>query len=259
MTASLPQYEIRHCHAIDEFRQCVELQKSVWRFEDRDLIPVRMFVVARKVEGQVIAAFAPSGAMMGFCLAIPGMHGSRSYLHSHMLAVRPEYRRTGVGQQLKWEQRREAMARGISLIEWTFDPLEWMNAMLNLHRLGAVARRYIPNLYGISSSPLHRGLPTDRLVAEWWLGSPRVKAAEAGRPLLTAAAARLEFSLDHSIEGLGGSEPTHIVQQKLRAGLQEAFAGGLLACDFRTDQAGLGSYLLAAADAAGLEEAVTKG
>src|SRR5690242_7173290 len=117
MPSSPPQFELRHCHTLDEFRQCVDLQRSVWKFDDRDLIPVRMFVVARKVEGQVIGAFAPDGSLAGFCLAIPALRGSVSYLHSHMLAVLPEYRRAGLGQKLKWEQRRDALARGIKLIE----------------------------------------------------------------------------------------------------------------------------------------------
>src|ERR1041385_6901912 len=99
-----------------------------------------------------------------------------------MLGVLPEFRRGGLGLRLKLEQRRQTLARGINLIEWTFDPLEWKNAIFNLDRLGAIARRYVPNQYGISSSPLHRGLPTDRLVAEWWLDSPRVLACIEEKP-----------------------------------------------------------------------------
>lgn len=254
MSGNDPQYEIRHCHTVEEFRQCVELQKAVWQFEDRDLIPVRMFVVARKVEGQVIAAFTAAGEMAGFCLAIPALHGAQIYLHSHMLAVLPEHRRSGVGQRLKWEQRREALARGIELIEWTFDPLEWKNAILNLNRLGAIARRYVPNIYGISSSPLHRGLPTDRLVAEWWLRSPRVAAVEAGHPLPTVEAGMIEFTLNHTIDGLAGSEATGSVQEKLRARLRESFAAGLVVSDFKVGDAGRGRYILVQADAVGLRE-----
>lgn len=252
MTNAAMDYEIRHCHTVEEFRQCVDLQKTVWRFEDRDLIPVRMFVVARKVEGQVIAAFAPGGAIMGFCLAIPALHGAQVYLHSHMLAVLPEYRRTGVGQRLKWEQRREALARGIKLIEWTFDPLEWMNATLNLNRLGAIARRYVPNLYGISSSPLHRGLPTDRLVAEWWLESPRVSAAAGdAKPPHRRAEDAVVFSLEHSIDGHGGTPTTLSVQSQLRSSLEHAFQRGLVVSEFRTEGLGQGRYVLSTPDEAG--------
>ena len=72
-------------------------------------------------------------------------------------------------------QREDALARGFELMEWTFDPLEIKNAYLNIERLGAIARRYNVNQYGITSSPLQGGLPTDRLVAEWWLKSKRVE------------------------------------------------------------------------------------
>src|SRR6202012_2433270 len=97
------------------------------------------------------------------------------YLHSHMLAVLPEYRNAGLGRRLKLAQRDDALSRGFDLMEWTFDPLEIKNAYFNLERLGAIARRYNVNQYGITSSPLQGGLPTDRLVAEWWLKSKRVE------------------------------------------------------------------------------------
>jgi predicted GNAT superfamily acetyltransferase len=249
MSSPALQFEIRHCHRVEEFRECVELQRSVWNFDDRDLIPVRMFVVARKVEGQVIAAYAPDGAMAGFCLAIPALRGNFVYLHSHMLAVLPEHRRAGLGKRLKWEQRREALARGIKLIEWTFDPLEWQNAALNLNRLGAIARRYIHNLYGISSSPLHRGLPTDRLVAEWWLDSARVRAASNGQTGdQLGADARISFPLRHLSEGGVDVPATADVQQQLREKLEQAFAAQKGAMGFVSDTPGHGVYLIGPVD-----------
>src|SRR5512146_2460491 len=104
------------------------------------------------------------------------MRGRHSYLHSHMMGVRESYRNAGLGRRVKLFQREDALARGFELIEWTFDPLEIKNAFLNLERLGAIARRYYVNQYGIFSSPLQGGLPTDRLGAEWWLKSKRVEA-----------------------------------------------------------------------------------
>src|SRR5207248_5975947 len=114
--------------------------------------------------------------VVGFGLSIPGYRDGRSYLHSHMLAVRQNYRNAGLGRRIKLFQRDDALARGFGLIEWTFDPLEIKNAYLNIERLGAIARRYNINQYGASFSPLQGGLPTDRLVAEWWLRSKRVEA-----------------------------------------------------------------------------------
>src|SRR5262249_40987063 len=115
--------------------------------------------------------------LVGFTLALAAIRNGGAYLHSHMTRVGAAYRDRGVGRLLKLFQREEALGRGINLIEWTFDPLETRNAHFNLNRRGAHCRRYLPNLYGVTSSPLHRNIPTDRLVAEWKLDSPRVLAA----------------------------------------------------------------------------------
>ncbi len=166
---------IRKCHDLDEMTACVALQKEVWKFTDAELMPLRMFVVAEKIGGQVIGAF-DNGKLAAFALAVPGARGGHSYLHSQMLAVRDGYRDAGLGRQIKLFQREDALARGFELIEWTFDPLEIKNAYLNIERLGAIARRYNVNQYGTTSSPLQGGLPSDRLVAEWWLKSKRVES-----------------------------------------------------------------------------------
>jgi predicted GNAT superfamily acetyltransferase len=165
---------IRNCQGLNELRACVSLQKEVWGFSDAELVPLRMFVVAEKIGGQVIGAFDGT-ELAGFALAVPGIRGGHSYLHSHMLAVRKKSRNAGLGQRIKLFQREDALARGFELIEWTFDPLEIKNAYLNIEKLGAIARRYTVNQYGITTSPLQAGLPTDRLVAEWWLKSKRVE------------------------------------------------------------------------------------
>jgi len=163
----------------EQFREAVGVQTTIWGFSDIDLLPVRFFVVASKIGGQVFGAY-DCGRMVAFCLAIPGLKADgKAYLHSHMLGVLPEYRNTGLGRRLKMHQREDALARGIELIEWTFDPLEVKNAYFNIARLGAIVRRYTRNQYGITSSPLTGGLPTDRCVAEWWIARPRVRGAVA--------------------------------------------------------------------------------
>src|SRR6266536_6181462 len=172
--AATDSVTVRKCEALDEMRACFALQKEVWNFSDAELVPVRMFVLATKIGGHVIGAF-DRGDLIGFAVAFPGMRGGHSYLHSHMLAVRHQFRNAGLGRRLKLFQREEALARGIDLIEWTFDPLEIKNAYLNIEKLGAIARRYNINQYGITSSPLQGGLPSDRLIAEWWLKSRRVE------------------------------------------------------------------------------------
>jgi predicted GNAT superfamily acetyltransferase len=114
---------IRRCQGRDELRACVALQKEIWNFSDAELVPLRMFVVAEKVGGQVMGAF-DGGEMVGFALSVPGTRSGHIYLHSHMLAVRKDHRNGGLGRRLKLLQREDALARGIELIEWTFDPLE---------------------------------------------------------------------------------------------------------------------------------------
>jgi predicted GNAT superfamily acetyltransferase len=180
---------VRSCTRLAEFEECVRMQQIVWG-EDL-VVPSAMFVVAVEVGGQVLGAFAGE-RLAGFTMAVPGIHRNKIFLHSHMTAVLEEFRDRGVGRMLKLFQRDEALARGITLVEWTYDPLQLKNARFNLVRLGAVVRRYIPNFYGITDSPLHAGLPTDRLVAEWHLDSARVRNILAGEtPVSGADAVRI--------------------------------------------------------------------
>ena len=251
---------IRRCESLDDFRQCVAVQQAVWGFDDRDLIPVRMFVVAQSIEGQILGAFEPSGRLVGFSLAVPALKGSTVYLHSHMLGLLAEYRRQGLGRRLKFEQRREALERGINLIEWTFDPLELKNASFNLERLGAIVRCYRPNVYGLSSSRFQRGLPTDRLVAEWWLNSERViaratektaaksSAHPGGAGGMDAAISR-RITVPLTSEGaVAGNididkEGPAALQAQLREQFQQAFAAGLAVVGFEFIEE-KGAYLL---------------
>ena len=167
---------IRKCCTLEDFHACVALQREIWDEQDLELAPSTMFVVASITGGQVLGAFDRE-KLVGFTMAVAGVRQGAPYLHSHQTGVNAAYRDRGVGRMLKLFQREEALARGIRLVEWTFDPLEMKNAHFNLNRLGAICRRYLPDLYGITTSPLHRGIETDRLVADWQLDSPRVIAA----------------------------------------------------------------------------------
>ncbi|MGH9671384.1 MAG: GNAT family N-acetyltransferase [Terriglobales bacterium] len=246
MSAPPDTISIRMCHSFDELNACVELQRDVWGFSDLDLVPLRLFVVAEKIGGQVIGAFDGTD-LVGFALSIPGSRSGHPYLHSHMLAVRESHRNAGLGRRIKLVQREDALARGFELIEWTFDPLEIKNAHLNLERLGAIARRYNLNQYGISSSPLQGGLPTDRLVAEWWLRSRRVeKLLEAGaRPEFQvegAVSVPAEISTWKASEADRGR--AHEVQTHNREEFLKAFSEGLAALGYERDAAGNGKFLL---------------
>lgn len=243
---STDNIELRRCHSVEEFRACVALQKEVWNFSDLELVPLRMFVVADKVGGQVMGAFDGT-EMVGFALSLPGTRTGHVYLHSHMLAVRKAYRNIGLGRRLKLMQREEALTRGIELIEWTFDPLEIKNAYLNVEKLGAIARRYNINQYGITSSPLQGGLPSDRLIAEWWLKSKRVESllASGNRP---PVAAELSISVPAQIYEWKAAPETRDrakqVQERNREQFLEAFAKGLAVLEYDRDAAGDGKFVL---------------
>ena len=236
--------EVRQLTTQPEFVDAVRLQKTIWGFEDVELLPVRLFVVASKIGGHVFGAY-DAGRMIGFCLAIPGLKpGGKYYLHSHMLGVLPEYRNGGVGRMLKLAQRTESLARDIPLLEWTFDPLEIKNAYFNMQRLGAVVRRYVLNQYGTTSSHLHGGLPTDRCVAEWWLSSSRVEAILAGTPFNGGPIqARIAVPADIAEIRVSNSARAREIQQRVSDQFLEYFAKGLAVIAFeRTADAG--TYLL---------------
>jgi predicted GNAT superfamily acetyltransferase len=234
-----------------DFERCVEIQIAVWGYSDGDLIPKRMFIVAESIGGQVIGAFddaQPTGStIVGFAMSLPGHRAGRAYLHSHMLAVLPEYRNAGLGRRLKLAQRDDALARGIELMEWTFDPLEIKNAHLNIARLGAIARRYRRDFYGPSTSPLQGGLPTDRLVAEWWLGSPRVRRiVDEETPevveivgKIDVPAAVYDWKRDPNQRKLAEQ-----IQTRNRLSLESAFARGLSVTGYERSPQGDGRFLL---------------
>jgi predicted GNAT superfamily acetyltransferase len=237
---------IRHCHGLDELRACVGLQKEIWNFSEAELVPLRVFVVAEKVGGQVMGAF-DGDEMIGFALSVPGTRSGQVYLHSHMLAVRSEYRNGGLGRRLKLLQREDALARGIELIEWTFDPLEIKNSCLNIEKLGAIARRYHVNQYGMTSSPLQGGLPSDRLIAEWWLRSKRVETLLAtGRNPPFNPQASIEvpsqiYEWKATAETRGKAQQ---VQERNREEFLQRFATGLAVLGYTRDAEGSGKFLL---------------
>ena len=253
--------EIRNCRGFDEMEACVQLQIETWGYDKSDVTARKTFMLAQKIGGQVIGAFdselaagqpgAQAKALVGFAMSLPGIKqtesGPQPYLHSHMLAVRSSHRNRGLGAQLKWEQRREALSRGIKRMEWTFDPLVIPNAFLNIHRLGAIASAYLVDFYGVSSSRLQGGLPTDRLLAEWELDSPRVKATLAQRP---AAAQCVEehILVPAPIDRWKTNEPSREraldVQLENRRKFQDAFSRGLVVLGFSRDADGNGIFEL---------------
>ena len=166
--------EIRDLTTIDEFRQVVALEQAIWGYTDQgDLVTVPVFIFTVHRGATLIGAFEVSGRMVGFAYAVIGIKDARPMQWSHMAGVLPEFR-GGLGYRLKLAQRERALAQGLDLIEWTFDPLQAMNAHFNFAKLGGIAEEYAANFYGESTSALHRGTPTDRLVLSWKITEPHV-------------------------------------------------------------------------------------
>jgi predicted GNAT superfamily acetyltransferase len=242
--AEVAPVEIRQLFNLEEFDDVVALQKTIWSFADAELLPLRFLVVVSKVGGHVFAAY-DGARMIGFCFAIPGIKADgRPYLHSHMLGVLPEYRNAQIGRRLKLRQREDALARGIALIEWTFDPLELKNAFLNIEKLGAIVRRYKENQYGTTSSPLHGGLPTDRCTAEWWIDSPRVHDVLGGvRTGREACPTRISYPVDIGVIREKDAARAREIQQTNARLFLDAFSRGLAVTGFERSESE-GTYLL---------------
>ncbi len=196
--------QIRDLTSIDEFRQVVGLEKAIWGYTDEgDLVTVPVFIFTVHRGATLIGAFDPAtplapsagsdpaslragtgGKMVGFAYAVVGMKSGKPMMWSHMAGVLPEFR-GGLGFRLKLAQRDRALAQGYDLIEWTFDPLQAMNAHFNFAKLGGVVEEYAPNFYGESTSALHRGTPTDRVVLSWKITEPHVvRRIEQSSPAL---------------------------------------------------------------------------
>ena len=272
---------IRDLKTIDDFRRVVDLEHAVWGYTDSaDTVTVPVFIFTVKRGATLIGAFDADDRMVGFAYAVVGMKDGRPMLWSHMTGVLPDYR-GGLGYRLKLEQRARALAQGYELIEWTFDPMQAMNAHLNFAKLGGVVEEYAENFYGESTSALHRGTPTDRLVVSWRIGEPHVvrrleqtsglqarshEVEEAPVANVTAIDGewRVVKSLDLSVverrvwveiptgfTQMQQQAPERALQWRLhvRQMFQSYFSKGYRAVDFVLQrEAGFGRYLLARAD-----------
>jgi predicted GNAT superfamily acetyltransferase len=239
---------MRDLHAIDEFQQVVELERRIWEYSDlADVVTVPVFIITVKRGAILIGAFDERNEMVGFVYSIVGIKNGKGMQWSHMAGVLPEYRRQGLGRELKLAQRDRALAAGFDLIEWTFDPLQAANAHLNFRRLGVRCDEYAENIYGESSSVLHRGTPTDRLVVQW-----NIRDAEVERRLRNEAVARpaaadsVRIDVPSRFTEMQRQAPDQALEWRLRTRrmFQTSYAQGYRAVDFERNEDGSGRYLL---------------
>jgi len=231
-------YTIRPCKAREDLAACVAIQQVVWGYAKHEVYPLRLFVTIINIGGHVIGAFTPQKELAGFVASMPAWRGKRRYYHSLSLGVLPAHENRGLGKALKLRQREEALWAGIRCIQWTFDPMRAKNAFFNIERLGAVVRRYLPNHYGEVRSRLQQGLPSDRLLAEWWLESPRVTRALAGKsPRASKARPGGRVAIPDDFASLAESHPAKAreLQSSVRRELQEYFSRKLTITSFTAD------------------------
>lgn len=222
--------ELRDLSGMAEFRAAEALQREVWG--DGDLPDPADLMMVIQAEGGLVAGAFAGGRLIGYVFGFPTR--DPRVQHSHRLAVRAEARGQGLGLRLKLHQRRWCLAHGISHVRWTFDPLRATNAALNIHRLGAEAGTYLEDYYG-EMEGINRGLPSDRLLADWHLDGPTATAIAGGRPRpATGGEQPMTPALPEDFAALLAEDPEAAADLRLnlRQALQQAFAAGCRVVDF---------------------------
>ncbi|MGO8791074.1 MAG: GNAT family N-acetyltransferase [Terriglobia bacterium] len=232
-------YSLRLCENREDLAACVRIQKEIWGYAENDLYPLRLFVNLSHIGGHVLGVFTTEGELVGYVASMPAFHGKRRYLHSLSLGIVPAHENRGLGKALKLAQRNLALSTGINSIEWSFDPLRAKNANLNLNRLGAVVCRYEPDYYGQVESRFQQGLPSDRLIAEWQLKSPRVKRAIAGKPVRDPRrkpSREVEIPIDIDDLIRSSIDEARSCQERVRGLFQQYFEHKLVVTGFAHDE-----------------------
>jgi len=269
---------IQPLSTLQQFRQVEQLEAVIWG--PVDLVPVPILAVTVR-RGAVLLGAYESDRLVGFVFSLAALRKTRDAASvpshwSHMLGVDPRLQGSGLGSDLKLAQRHAVSSLGLDLIEWTYDPLQSVNAHLNFAKLGVVVEEYVENIYGESASSLHGGLPTDRFICQWWIHKPHVlrRIAPAAIRAIDKAAAEAAvvnrtqmlkeslvpdgFDVDRSAPRIKveipldfprmlTADPPLALQWRLetRAVFQHYFARGYRVVDFAHDRAqGRGQYLL---------------
>ncbi len=167
--------EISSLDSLDDLEACADLQKGIWGFEDREIVPVNELLSIRHSGGLVLGAWnTKKDELVGFLFGMTGLEDGELYHVSRMMGVIPDFRGSGVAYRLKCKQRDRVLEQNIERITWTFDPLLSVNAYFNLEKLGAEIEAYREALYGNSTSWMNQGWDPDRFVLNWRINSDRV-------------------------------------------------------------------------------------
>jgi predicted GNAT superfamily acetyltransferase len=236
---------IRECITIEEFDQCIDLQKEAFGLPDLEISPRRHLIVSRQAGGWTLGAYV-EGRMVGFVHHLAAVRGDNEiYGYSHMMAVAKDYQNKGVGARLKWAQREKAIAEGRRYIKWTWDPMQSRNAHFNINRLGVVVDTFADNFYGTdyNADPMQSidqrpGLQSDRLFGNWYLVSPRVEALSQGDALTTNAnpVGAIAIPAEWSTLVRNDVEKARSEQQRVRTEFKSAFKEGLVCAGFERGQ-----------------------
>jgi predicted GNAT superfamily acetyltransferase len=242
---------IRECVSVEDFQQCIELERAVWSDDDIGIQPIRLYMISKACKAPTIGAFDHRGKLVGFVHTMLALMDRQVVYHSHLAAVLEGLRHKDIGYRMKLKQREFAIEAGVPLIIWTFDPLQSRNAHLNINKLGAIIRRYEENYYGEGLSTVFGAdVASDRIFAEWWVRSPHVGAALAGiRPQVSNAESVI---IPEEINRVSAQSVEEHVRWRLR--VRTDFLGelnkGLIARGFERDSAsGTSRYLFGADEA----------
>jgi predicted GNAT superfamily acetyltransferase len=228
---------VRECVTVEDFDQCIQLERAVWNDDDIGIMPVRLYLLSKACNAPTIGAFDKSGRLVGFVHTMLALVGRHAVYHSHLAAVVEELRHKEIGFRMKMAQRERAMEAGVPLIIWTFDPLQSRNAHLNINKLGAVVRRYEVNYYGEGHSRVFDpGVPSDRIFAEWWVSSPHVKSVlMGGRPQAEEGAPAVVIPDDINAIRAGSAEEHRRWRAEVRDSFQQQLSRGLIVRAFARD------------------------
>ena len=244
---SEPSIAIRECTSVEDFKQCIELERAVWKDDDIGIMPIRLYMISKASNAPTIGAFEPSGKLVGFVHTMIALIDGQVVYHSHLAAVLEDLRHKDIGFRMKLAQREHAIKAGVPLIIWTFDPLQSRNAHLNINKLGAIIRRYEVNYYSEGlSTVFDSAVPTDRIFAEWWVSSPHVKSVLAGnRPHVDGGADSVLIPEDINRVRAESIEEHLKWRLRVREAFRDKLAGGLIVRGFERG-GGTSRYLLGA-------------